>query len=157
MNRIEDEFSFPRFLTITNVEWDEEGFRARDSGEKMIRWIDVVQVAVVYEIHPIAIVDWDYLGFRLRDAELSVWVETKKDEPFVAEIERRFAPAAAPRMADWKDEEMCIRSCLIWPKERVGEPLYFNRRKKWWSWSKSLALPKGANQSLEPVVGVAHL
>ncbi len=150
MNRAENEFIFPRIRTIMNVEWDEKGFRVRYSTEDVIRWSDVVQIAVVYEIHPIAIIDWDYVAFRLKAAELSVWVEIKKDDPFIAEIERRFAPITTPRMADWKDEDRCMRSYSIWPKERVGEPLYINRRISRWSWKKSLALKKWANQALEP-------
>jgi hypothetical protein len=141
MNRIDDGVFFPRLLTITNVEWDDQGFRAK-GGEARIRWNDVVQVAYLYEIHPIATIDWDYVAFQLREGDLSVWVDFRMGDAFCAEIERRFTNFSVPRMADWKDEVMCIRSYSIWPKERIGEPLYVNRRRNWWSWTKSLALPK---------------
>lgn len=142
MNHAKDSFVFPRILIITDVEFDEKGFRSRDSGNKWILWNEIEQVAVLYEIHPIAIVDWDCIAFRLTQTHLSVWVAIDKSKPFMEEIARRFAPHNTPAMKDWKDERMCIRTYTIWPLKRVGEPLYINRRMRWWSWKKSLALPR---------------
>ena len=142
MNRIEDRIIFPRFLKIMTVEFNEEGFRAKDSGDKWIPWHEVEQVAILYEIHPIAIADWDWVAFRLKRAHQSVWVTVEKNESFVEEIARRFAPCCAPAMKDWKDDPMCIRTYTIWPEHRVGEPLYVNRRRRWWSPRKLLAFEK---------------
>jgi hypothetical protein len=150
MNRTNDDVTFPRFLTITDVAFGADGFRGPGSESKLIRWSDVEQVALIYEIHPIAIADWDCVAFRLSGEQLSVWVALEKNESFIAEVERRFAPLAAPAMKDWVDEPRCIRTYSVWPGDRLGEPLYVSRRIHWWSWEKSLAFEKRANQPLQP-------
>ena len=150
MSRTNEDVTFPRFLTITDVSFGANGFRAPSSNSELILWSDVDQVALLYEIHPIAIADWDCVAFRLRGEQLSVWVALEKNELFIAEVERRFAPLAAPAMKDWVDEARCIRTYSVWPVDRIGEPLYISRRIHWWSWEKSLAFKKRANQSPEP-------
>jgi len=150
MKPAEDNVIFPRFLTITNVELGEDGFRAAAGACEWVRWSDVEQVALLYEIHPIAIADWDCIAFRLGQDQSSVWVPLEKNEVFIAEVERRFAPLDVPAMKDWKDDPMCIRTYSIWPTHRLGEPLYINRRIHWWSWKKSLAFERRANQAPEP-------
>jgi hypothetical protein len=151
MKPSEADLVFPRFLTIAQVEWTEKGFHERGSAD-LVLWSEVVQVALVFDTVPtVAIVEPDtYLAFRLKNPDLSIWVYSKFEGPFVAEIERRFASITTPPVAEWKESDRCIVSYSIWPNDKKGEPLYLYFRKSWWSSKVQLAFIQTPNQSLQP-------
>ena len=85
---------FPSVLRFTSVEFDDVGFRSATDPADVIPWSEITQVAVAYEIHPIAIVDDYYVAFRLRREDRSVWVVEEENVRFLAEVEKRFASFA---------------------------------------------------------------
>ncbi len=122
-----DAVVFPTVAVWESVHFDPKGFRLRDA-DAWIEWGDVVQIACVYEIHPVIIEDWDYVAFRCRDPQIATWVLLKGNESFIAEVERRFAALAAPPIGQWTDHDRCICSYTVWPRSRVGAPLFVTKR-----------------------------
>lgn len=113
------------------------GLWRRGNDPIFVGWDEVIRVAVVYEIHPIAIADWDYWAFQTDDLRVTYWVDIGRDMD--AEVRRRFPHTDPPPMGEWADREFDIRAYVVWPPQDVGKPLYSTVKRHWWSWKAALA------------------
>lgn len=147
MQKTEPEIVVPRVLELREVAFNSERFFAPSVPDERFSWSDVVQVALVFEVHAVAMECCDYVAFRFAEPNDSVWVLLESNESFVAEVERRFAALSATVPAKWKDEKRCITSYTVWPTDRLGEPLYVNVRLRWWSFEQTLAFKRHSQPS----------
>lgn len=133
-----------RVISVPENSASDGGFGIAADGGCLVRWTDVVRVAIGYEIHSIAIADWDFWAFQTAEPDVTYWIYTDLASPFSAEVRRRFRVADAPPMKDWVDQDFCIRAYVVWPSEDVGGPLYLTVKRHWWSWKGRLSYAMAA-------------
>jgi len=138
---------FPKVLEIQSVDFDSDGFWPTDSKEEKTEWAEIEEVCIGYWIHEIAIVDFYFTGFRTEDELKTIWVEEGNDR-FDQEIKRRYPHGSIPARVEWQENDRCIQSYVICPKERIGEAMYSHAKERWFSKSK-LTYKTRAKQSVD--------
>lgn len=129
------------FVTYYKIDFDEVGFWPPAEKSYLVKWTDIVRVALCCEIHSIALADWDYWAFQTKDPDVYPWVEINdqvESKAFSHEIYRRYGKPEIPPMKDWVDANYCIRAFVIYPEEDIGKSMYVTKKKHWWSWSGSI-------------------
>ena len=146
---------FPKVLEIRSVDFDSDGFWPTESKEEKTEWAEIEEVCIGYWIHEIATEDFYFTGFRTKDESKTIWVE-EGNERFDQEIKKRYPHGSIPARGEWKENERCIQSYVIWPEERSGEAMYSHEKERWFSKSK-LTYQTRANNTVQTTSASARV